>query len=154
MKVIEFENTIEIEQPIDIVFPFVSNFENVPKWNYYVLEVKKTAAEPIATGMIFHQTRKTDQQSFKIIEYEPGKTVSIQTLPGSQPSFEMHFSFEPIEEGTRVIDKWKLETGKPVFVEKLAKTRVKKAVKENLEILKKLLENGKAQLQDGRIIQL
>ena len=37
----EFENTIVIKKPIKEVFAFISNFENIPKWNYYVLEVKK-----------------------------------------------------------------------------------------------------------------
>jgi uncharacterized membrane protein len=38
--VLEFENTILIDRPTDEVFAFLSDFENIPKWNYYVLEVR------------------------------------------------------------------------------------------------------------------
>jgi uncharacterized membrane protein len=34
--VLEFENTIPIDRPIDEVFAFLSDFENIPKWNYYL----------------------------------------------------------------------------------------------------------------------
>ncbi|MEE4310252.1 MAG: SRPBCC family protein [candidate division KSB1 bacterium] len=151
---IEFENVIEIEKPVREVFAFVSNFENASKWNYYVLEVKKTTEGPVKVGTTFYQTRKTDNQSFKIVEYEPEKKVSIQTLPDSKPSFEMRFSFEPVKEGTRLIDNWKLDSGKPGLIEKLAKIMVQKAAKENLKKLKKLLETGKVELQDGRLKQI
>jgi uncharacterized membrane protein len=147
---IEFENIIEIKNPVAEVFEFISNFENISKWNYYVLEVKKMTEGPIKVGTIFHQIRKIDNQSFKIIEYEPGKKISIQTLPNSRPAFEMNFSFNPMEKGTRLTDTWKLDSGKPGIIEKLAKLKVKKAVMQNLIKLKELLENGSVQLQDGR----
>jgi len=38
--VLEFENTIRIDRPIAEVFAFPSDFENIPKWSYYVLEVR------------------------------------------------------------------------------------------------------------------
>ena len=37
---LEFENTVYIDRPVDEVFAFLSDFENIPKWNYYVLEVR------------------------------------------------------------------------------------------------------------------
>jgi uncharacterized membrane protein len=38
--VLEFENTIHIDRPVNEVFELLSDFENIPKWNYYVLEVR------------------------------------------------------------------------------------------------------------------
>jgi uncharacterized membrane protein len=151
---IEFENTIEIKKPINEVFAFISNFENIPKWNYYVLEVKKITEGSIKVGTTFHQTRKIDDQSFQIIEYEAGKRVSIQTLPNSRPAFEMIFSFNPVGTETQLVDKWKLDSGKPGFIEKLAKMKAKKAVMQNLKKLKELLEEGSVTLQDGRLAQI
>jgi uncharacterized membrane protein len=151
---IEFENTIKIKRPINEVFAFISNFENIPKWNYYVLEVKKITEGSIKVGTTFHQIRKIDNQYFEIIEYEAGRRVSIQTLPNSSPAFEMIFSFNPVENGTQLVDKWKLNSGKPGLIEKLAKMKVKKAVRQNLTKLKELLENGSVKLQDGRLAQI
>ena len=72
---LEFENTIAIYRPIDEVFAFLSDFENIPKWNYYVLEVRQHSESPIGIGTTYHQVRKTDQQDFRIIEFEPNHTV-------------------------------------------------------------------------------
>jgi len=47
---IEFENRIRIERPREEVFDFVSNFENVPKWNYFVESVRKVDQIPIGIG--------------------------------------------------------------------------------------------------------
>ncbi len=43
---LEFENTIRIDRPIAEVFAFLSDLENIPKWNYYVLEVTKLSNGP------------------------------------------------------------------------------------------------------------
>ena len=151
---IEFENKIEIKKPITEVFAFISDFENIPKWNYYVFEVKKISKGKTKVGTIFHQTRKSDKQSFKIIEYETDKEVTIQTLPNSSPAFEMIFNFVALENGTRLIYKWKLDSGKLRLIEKLLKNKVRKAVMQNLMKLKELLENRSVQLQDGRLVQI
>jgi uncharacterized membrane protein len=146
----EFENTIRIERPVDEVFAFLSNFENIPKWNYYVLEVRQLSENPIGVGTTYHQIRKTDEQDFRIIEFEPNHTVAVKTLPQSSPDLEMRFTL--YEEGgtTRIRDEWKLDTGTPAILEQLVRRRVKSAVAENLAKLKELLEEGRVVLQDGR----
>jgi uncharacterized membrane protein len=148
--VLEFENTIAIDRPIDEVFAFLSDFENIPKWNYYVLEVRQLSESPIGEGTTYHQVRKSDQQDFRIIEFEPNHTIVVKTLPHSSPSFERRFTL--YEEGatTRIRDEWKLDTGRPAILERLARGRVKSAVAENLAKLKELLEEGRVVLQDGR----
>jgi hypothetical protein len=51
---------------------------------------------------------------------------------------------------TRLRDEWKLDTGRPALLERLAHGRVKSAVSENLAKLKELLEEFRVVLQDGR----
>ena len=148
--VLEFENTIPIDRPIDEVFAFLSDFENIPKWNYYVLEVRQLSESPIGTGTTYHQVRKTDEQVFRIIEFEPNNTVAVKTLPHSSPSFERRFTLYEEGETTRIRDQWKLDTGRPALLERLARGRVKSAVSENLTKLKELLQEGRVVLQDGR----
>ena len=36
---LEFNNKVEVKRPITEVFQFLSNFENMPKWNYFVVNV-------------------------------------------------------------------------------------------------------------------
>jgi uncharacterized membrane protein len=148
--VLELENTIRVDRPVDEVFAFLSDFENIPKWNYYVLEVRQLSDNPISVGTTYHQVRKSDQQDFRIIEFEPNHSVAVKTLPHSSPSFERKFTLYEEGDTTRIRDEWKLDTGRPAVLEKLAGGRVKSAVAENLAKLKELLEEGWVVLQDGR----
>ena len=151
---LEFENTIAIERPIDEVFAFLSDFENIPKWNYYVLEVTQLSESPIGIGTTYHQIRKSDQQDFRIIEFEANHRVAVKTLPQSSPSFERRFTLYEEGETTRIRDQWKLDTGRPALLERLARGRVKSAVSENLSKLKELLQEGRVVLQDGREVTM
>jgi uncharacterized membrane protein len=152
--VLEFENAIPIDRPIDEVFAFLSDFENIPKWNYYVLEVRQLSESPIGIGTTYHQLRKSDQQDFRIIEFEPNHTVALKTVPQSSPSFERRFTLYEEGDTTRIRDQWKLDTGRPALLERLARGRVKSAVSENLSKLKELLQEGRVVLQDGREVTL
>ena len=151
---LEFENTIRVNRPVTEVFAFLSDLENIPKWNYYVLEVRKTSNGPIKIGTTYHQVRKTDQQDLRIIALEQNHTVAIKTLPQSSPSLEMRFNLYDEGSTTRIRDQWKLETGQPALLEQLAAGKVKSAVAENLSKLKQLLEERHVILQDGRLASL
>jgi hypothetical protein len=152
--VLEFENTIRIDRPVGEVFAFLSDFENLPKWSYYVLEVRQLSEDPIGIGTTYHQVRKTDQQDFRIIEFELDHTVAVRTLPQSSPSFERRFTLYEEGDTTRLRDEWKLDTGRPAVLERVARGRVKYTVAENLVMLKELLEEGRVSLQDGRQVTL
>ena len=151
---LEFENTIAIERPIDEVFAFLSDFENIPKWNYYVLEVRQLSESSIGIGTTYHQVRKSDEQDFRITEFEPNHRVAVKTLPQSSPSFERRFTLYEEGDTTRIRDEWKLDTGRPALLERLARGRVRSAVAENLAKLKELLEQDRVVLQDGRRVSL
>ena len=146
---LEFENTICIDRPVDEVFAYLSDFENIPKWNYYVLEVRQRSESPIGVGTTYHQVRETDEQDFRITEFEPNHRVVVKTLPQSSPGLEMRFTLYEEGNTTRIRDEWKLDTGRPAILERLTGGRVKSAVAENLAKLKELLEEGRVVLQDG-----
>jgi uncharacterized membrane protein len=149
---LEFNNKLEIKRPIAEVFEFLSNFENMPKWNYFVVNVKKISDGPVAVNTAFRQKRKTDSQEYEIIEYEPNKSVAIEVLPPGVKLI-MRFTLQSSphnDNGTVVVDEWKIDTGIPALFARIGVTNVKAAVAENLEKLKQLLETGKTILQDGR----
>jgi uncharacterized membrane protein len=146
---IEFEKTIIVERPLDEVFAFISDFENLSKWNCYVIDVKKLTKGSVGVGTIYHQTRKTAQQNFKVVEFEPDRVVTIETLHPER-KLHMRFQFDSIENGTKLLEEWKLENSVPGPFNWLVIRKVKSAVSENLEKLKILLETGQVILQDGR----
>ncbi|HET7088850.1 MAG TPA: SRPBCC family protein [Anaerolineae bacterium] len=145
-----FSNNLIIGRPINEVFRFVADFENMPKWNYYVVEVNKVTTSPIGVGTVFRQVRKTDTQRYKIVEFEPNRKVVVETLPPA-PALQMRFTFEPAGGGTRLTDEWELKGGLIGLFGSFAAGRVKAAVAENLAKLKQLLETGEVRLQDGRV---
>jgi len=151
---LEFENTIHINRPVEEVFEFLADFENLPKWNYYVLQVTKQTPGPVGLGTTYHQVRKIDEQTFTIQEYEPENRLAVKTTPESSPQLEMRFTVKRDGSGTSVVDSWSLETGQPAILEKLAGGKIKSEVAENLEKLKTLLEEGEVTLQDGRGITI
>jgi uncharacterized membrane protein len=144
---LDFENTVYIDRPIGEVFAFLSDFENIPKWNYYVLDV--SSERPTGVGTTYHQVRKTDEQVFRITEFEPNHTVAVKTLPQSSPDFARKVTLNEEGNTTRIRDEWKLDTGRPTILERLIGRRVKSAVAHNLTKLKELLEEGRVVLQDG-----
>lgn len=123
----------------------------MPKWNYFVVNVKKISDGPIGINTTYMQTRKTDSQEYRIIEYEPKYRVAVETSP-PYAKLKMRFTLEPSDNGNSAIvtDEWKFDTGKPALFERIAGRNVKLAVAENLYKLKQLLETGKTILQDGR----
>lgn len=148
---IEFKTEIQIKRPTDDVFRFIADFENTPKWNYFVTSVKKLSTGPVGLGTKFHQVRKTDQQEYEVIAFEPPSVIEIKTTGGSVPSFRIRYHFKPVSGGTHVRDSWVLETQHNALIERLGAIRIRTAVIENLGKLKQLLETGTAQLQDGPI---
>ena len=150
----KFQNEIEIQASINDVFEFVADMRNMPKWNYFVTKVTQENGDGPESGARYYQTRKTDNQRYEMVHYEPVHSLTIKTIHGSSLTFERHLSFEVSPIGTRLIDEMTLRTGYPGILERLAVGRIRRAVGENLGKLKELLEHGQTQLQDGRDITL
>jgi Polyketide cyclase / dehydrase and lipid transport len=61
--VASFENTVLIRRPIEEVFGFLSDFENVPKWNYAIVQTRKVSQGPVGVGTIYQQVRSVPSHS-------------------------------------------------------------------------------------------
>jgi uncharacterized membrane protein len=152
---ITFENNIVIDHPIHDTFAFVADFENTPLWNYYVRNVTQLTDGPIGIGTVFHQVRKSDEQEYRIIEFECDRGIVIQTTSESTPAFSIQYEFEPVgDHATRLTNTWQLDLGVNPIIERLSKQKVASAVSENLGKLKELLETGAVVLHDNRRIVL
>src|SRR5688572_3053836 len=147
---LNFENIIVIDRPIEDVFAFVIDLPSIPKWNYFVVSVVPTSPKSGSVGSTYHQIRKNDEQDLRISKLEPNQALVLETIPPSKPKLRREFLFEAHGESTRLTDKWQLDMGLPKLLEPLAANRAKSGVHENLEKLKELLELGRVTLQDGR----
>jgi len=146
----QFTNSVVIDRPVSEVFAFISNFQNMPKWNYFVVHVTSESARGPGVGTTYRQRRKTDEQHYTVTEFERDLRVAVRTLPPAR-DLEMRFTFEPYDRRTRLTDEWVLDTGLPRFLEGIGAARISSAVRDNLAKLKELLETGRVRLQDGRV---
>jgi uncharacterized membrane protein len=140
----DFRNTVAIDRPLDEVFSYVTDFENVPKWNYAVQETRMISNGDQPKGRKYLQKReflgREIEDTYEVVEFHPNKKVSIKSTSGPFP-FEFRYTFVGGSEKTEITNDIHLETnGIFKFVDKRLQPRVKEAVAGNLKKLKQVLE--------------
>jgi carbon monoxide dehydrogenase subunit G len=140
-----FENTVIIRRPVEDVFAFLAAFENVPKWNYAIVETKKVSPGPVGVGTTYRQTRSVPRRSeegFEVTVFESACRLEVQGKLGPFTA-RVSYLLEPTGGGTRLTNAVDLgSSGLLTLVAPLATSRVKRAVAANLDTLKQLLEGG------------
>jgi uncharacterized protein YndB with AHSA1/START domain len=152
-RFIRFEQAIDIGRPIEEVFAYLADFTNIPRWNYYVENVRQLTPGQVGVGTTFEQQRRTDRQRYEVTVHVAPRLLAITTLRGERPAFHRHFELEGIGPAapagatgvggalaTRVTDRWELDLGYLLPLQRLAAHQVKAAVGDNLTVLKRLLE--------------
>ena len=146
-------NSIVIERPIDEVFAYVSNVENMPRWVSGVRKVrllsKKTKAGARFSAEYVHGMRSS-AIDFKVVEFEPPLRFSTKSERGpfSVP-FRGPFEFRSVGDATEVISD--VETGDESLATRLAnllfgpviRRGFQKRLQEELQALKASLTRGR-----------
>ena len=143
LRMATFENVVVIGRPIEDVFAFLSDFENVPKWNYAIVETRKVSEGPVGVGTTYRQVRSVpsrSEESFEVTAYDPPRHLAIQGQLGPFPS-RLSYALDALPEGTRVTNSVELQLRGPGrLLGPLAVPRVRDAVGANLRKLKELLD--------------
>jgi uncharacterized protein YndB with AHSA1/START domain len=139
-----FENTVTIRRAVEDVFAFLADFENVPTWNYAIVETKKTSQGPVGVGTTYRQLRSIPSRSDEGFEVTVFERTSRLEVHGDIGPFTATISYllAPTDDGTRLTNVVELESasGALRLLAPLAASRVKTAVAANLDTLKQLLE--------------
>ena len=138
------EINLVINRPIEEVFAFVSNSENLPRWRTTTLEVKKTSKESLGVGDTFRGRFTFLGRQFDgnivVTAHEPNRVYGGKMAEGPFP-LETRYTLEPVENGTHVTF---VAEGEPGGFFKLAEPLVvsmaKRAYETDLQNLKELLE--------------
>ena len=115
-------NSILIDRPIDEVFAYVSNVENMPRWVSGVRRVK-LLSEKVKAGAHFSaeyaQGMRSSAISFRIVEFEPPIrfVTKSERGPFSFP-FRGTFEFRSVGDSTEVISD--VDTGDESVATRLA----------------------------------
>jgi hypothetical protein len=120
-----------------------SDFENLPRWNYAIVETHKVSQGPVGVGTIYQQVRSVPRRSeerFEVTAHNPPRQLAIRGQLGSFPS-RLSYALDAVPEGTRVTNSVELELRGPGrLLGPVAVPRVRDAVAANLRKLKELLE--------------
>ena len=101
----KFEKRIFINRPVEAVWKFVSNIENMPNWDRGVLEARQTSEGPMGVGSTVQVVRqflgRRRIAHFRVVDVVPNRTVAIQA-GGAGITGKVRYTFEPVEGGTRM----------------------------------------------------
>jgi uncharacterized membrane protein len=139
----KLEISTVINRPVEEVFAFVSNYENLSKWNSLSSEVKKTSEGPIGVGTTYRTVVKFLGQRIEgeteVTEYETNRSIAHKAkwpFP-----VENRLIFERVAGGTRVS---LMTEGEPGGFFKLAEpllvSMLKRQFEADLANLKDLME--------------
>ena len=148
---INVEMSTIIYRPIKQVFDFVSTPENDFQWQYGTLGTARLSEGISKIGIFFRSTGhlmgRRMQGIFEVTEYEPDRKYGFKTLSGPLHS-QTSYTFEAANGGTRI----NISTRAHVvnffqMDEHVLGIKLKKQLKENLTILKDLLEEKVVSLE-------
>jgi Polyketide cyclase / dehydrase and lipid transport len=137
----------QIYQPIKRVFDFISTPENDFQWQYGTLASAPVSGSAAAgLGACFQSTGHfmghRVQSTFEVIEYEPNSKYSFKAISGPLLSFTSY---------TLYIDKGRTQVKLSIqanivnlieFNENILEKKMKRQLKEDLAMLKNILEAG------------
>ena len=136
-----------IYRPIKQVFDFISIPENDFQWQYGTLKSAQISEGSIGVGTFFrsigHFMGRRIEGSFEVTEYEPNKKYGFKSLSGPLHS-QTSYTFELAGGGTKVnVSTQASATNVFQSDEGILEKKMKKQLKENLTLLKNILEQSR-----------
>ena len=130
--------------PVRQVFDFVSTPENDFQWQYGTLATAKLSNGASKMGSCFrsigHLLGHRVQSTFEVTQYEPSRTYRFRSLSGPLHS-QTSYTFEGANDSTKISISTQAHLVNFFQMnERLLEKRMKKQLKENLILLKDLLE--------------
>lgn len=144
-----------IYSPIKKVFEFVSKPENDFQWQYGTLTSNQYSGEMIAIGSLFrsvgHVIGHRNISTFEVTEYELNRKYSFRSLSGLLDS-QTAYTFEMNSGGTKIDISTRIHSVDPIILnEGGVEKKMKKQLKENLTLLKELLEAKRITVADSPV---
>ncbi len=102
---IRVEHTVVIDRPIEEVFAFMAEVENLKQWAENTIEARQTSEGPVSAGTTCTVRSKAMGRvmahHFVVTQYEPYTRYAAKSTSGPFP-MQMSYSLEPTDGGTKV----------------------------------------------------
>lgn len=138
--------TVEIDVPADVAFAYIADLTNNPEWQSGVTDTVWTAQLPVVVGTTCEQSHMDGSVvGYRIVALEPGKSISIQTLPGATVAATINRTVHKLNDSRSRV-RMELEgrvQGWRVLLTPLSKRLITRAIEADYRRLKKRLESDK-----------
>jgi hypothetical protein len=146
---IKFELNTDIYRPIRQVFAFVVTPENDFHWQYGTLMSSQLSKGEMGVGSLFrvvgHCMGWRMENVYEVTEFEPNKRYGFKSLSGPMDSHTL-YTFEVMKHSTRISNSTQISLGEPFKSSSIiAERTIKKEYRENLALLKDILESIRAE---------
>jgi hypothetical protein len=150
-KMIKFDLEIDIYRPLCEVFSFVVKPENDFHWQYGTLTSTQISKGAMGVGARFQATGhfmgRRMESVYEITEFEVNKKYGFKSRTGSMQSCTL-YTFDVFKNSTRVSAFVQIDPGNPWKPSDTVTARtVKKQYRENLALLKGILETSPTEKQ-------
>ncbi len=106
MSKMKVQHAIYINLPVEEVFAYMSNLENLAEWSGFVLSSRKISSGETRIGTIIQCSIRIlgtrFETAYEIVEYRLNHYFSYKSIMGIASSFT-YIHFEPVEGGTQVL---------------------------------------------------
>lgn len=144
-----FSIDLSIRRATDVVFAFLADSRNTPRWYEAVREAEPLTPGPVAVGTRYRFVRELPggraDNLVEVVELEPNAVVTLASVDGPTP-FRYRYTLSPTTEGTHL----RLEgditgegiEGPAALLAPFASKLFARGMRSNLAELKRILESG------------
>jgi len=152
-EMIKFDLNTYIYRPVQQVFTFVAMPENDFHWQYGTLMSTKTSKGEMGVGSLFqvvgHCMGWRTESVYEVTEFAPNKRYGFKSLSGPMDLWSL-YTFEVMKGSTRISHGTQIILGEPFKSNSpTAERTVKREYRENLALLKDILESSRAEMPSG-----
>ena len=149
------KQSIVINLPIEEIFAYMSDIENMADWTSVTIAVRKISPGELHVGATVRSTIRFLGMwldiMFEIVEYEPSRYLTFKSISGVTPCL-FSYQFEPTEDGVTTVSQGTiihLTGGVLDLTEPVVTSVVRRQLEHDLLTLKDILE---ARAPAGRTI--
>jgi carbon monoxide dehydrogenase subunit G len=141
---------IEIDRPASVVWPYLIAFEQVPRWERGVLEVRRVTPGAAGSGTEVSARRvfggRTTTVTGRIIGFEDGRSATMSLRGGPIDEVFVEYAVDPANDGRSVVTyRASGDLVRPLrFLHPLAPRAGRADARANLAALKARVESGVA----------
>ena len=140
---IQHEVTLHLNRPVEQVFAFLADYQNLRTWQSDLIENEQLTEGPWRVGTRFREIRRTgpgqSEIHGEITDFEPNKRFSTKT--STKPEVTVSYSLKGENGGTLLNYKFvMLTSGIMRLLEPLMAGAIKKDTEQDFQKLKQILE--------------